>query len=146
MVTCVHEAGHAVVALLLGQTVTAVTVRPRGRVLGRTFVLLTDDSPSLLDVMITQAGEVAERRYNRLHGRRGVALAVDDVLEARHAYLRVFRRGGSRRYARLRVVTRELVRSSWPAVIALAVVLQRQGRVVGCHRLRQVVAAALGRG
>ena len=55
--TCVHEAGHAVMALLLGAKIESVSVVPREGSRGRTIA----DAPTTFgDCMIAAAGSVAE--------------------------------------------------------------------------------------
>lgn len=55
--TCYHEAGHAVMALLVGAKIESVSVVPRSDSRGRT---IADSSTAFGHVMIAAAGSIAE--------------------------------------------------------------------------------------
>lgn len=162
----VHEAGHAVVALLRGFTLTRVSIARRGRIGGACeyrFRLPRPGAPAAArrlaraGVAVALAGsvaqdvEAAERGFVAVDPRTGAPFrpfapgAGDDVRVARRFARRIYRSPEAQRafFARMRSSTEHLLRrpEAWAAVHALARTLLETRTLCGDHATLDVVRA-----
>ncbi len=100
MATAYHEAGHAVMALLMGRNVHRVSVKPKQSRLGecelRKDKTRQTKDPIEADALIMLAGMVAESRFT---GKYNAAAAQTDLQAVQK--LAEFRGGGERQIAKL---------------------------------------------
>ena len=135
LATAYHEAGHAVVALLLNRPVHRVTVRPNADRLGqcefKKGVVRPSDDWLETEILIALAGLAAEARFTGSYARDG---AERDLRYARKLALQ---RAGERsldRFERRMIQKVENLLADdgpWRAVELIAAELRRHGTISG---------------
>ncbi len=119
--TAIHEAGHALVAVILDETVESATVLREGDHAGRVYhsVPRGPDGP-LTDATITVAGQLAEEfvcYYTRRASRRSDDACLAAISESH----------GRQVVEEARRMAGEMLREHWAAVLAVARELDRVG-------------------
>ena len=167
--TAYHEAGHAVIAYVLGREIKEVSIVPKGRKAGRVRYkkITAIKEPELLDLAVMSlAGFVAQDRHCRtddglstfLGGQsdmKQIMMAVDhQYLQKRKArHLPTY---GTRHYwamrhqtyfrmKRLEDETRKLVDKYWPAIERVAAVLMSVQVIKGHDKLVAIIKEAMSR-
>jgi hypothetical protein len=114
-----HEAGHAAMAMILGDKLHRVTIKPKGQHEGRTYV--TSRSPSG-HILTAVAGAAAEQ----IRFRRGYQMGGPDM---REAMALVSRRG----VGVFCLSAASLLRAHWPGVVAVALALEERETLKGAE-------------
>lgn len=154
--TCYHEAGHAVVAVVLrrglvracawskkqwidGDRLSGWTVYRRHRALNRRVA--RDQDWAQRDLLTTLAGPVAQAlACGRERGNAGDWFTANDLIDWMN-YRSALSAGEAQRLLRdAKNEVRILLRGRWPAVVAVARALYRQHRLTGAQ-VRRIVGA-----
>lgn len=130
--TALHEAGHAVVAVLIGRAVNYVSVQPAGASLGRTVFQqahaldLGDHRQVEREIALLVAGFVAEIIDDPMTLPDG---CTNEVWQG--ALLAIEIGHGRRGFERVVKRTAKMLKAVWPTVLVLAAELHRRQRVDG---------------
>jgi hypothetical protein len=129
-----HEAGHFVVAHVLGLGVLDVTIEPKGETLGR--VESDEGEPTSVESLLHQvielyAGYEAWVRFDPSSEEKARLGASEDDEQANGYLLRLGKKGPDQE-RELRERAKQLVEEHWRAIEALANELLEAGRISVC--------------
>jgi ATP-dependent Zn protease len=155
--TAYHEAGHAFIAWRQHVRIKRVTIKPHGEMLGSVTKIFSGKEGRDLEarditlnvrdkiekhIRVSLAGWEAERRFDRTASESWSICDYGDALDY------MMRLAGSQReidlyFALLRYQTKEMLRSGWPQVKALAAALLERETLRG-NEIVAVIHKSLG--
>jgi hypothetical protein len=140
-ITAYHEAGHAVLGLLVGMPLTSAEIEPTDQGMANANVMWADDSTDAVDYMaMCWAGQVTALVRLEQLGLSTPDNRFDIVYSAWGDVDEVYRLASERRMARISglVLAEQRVRQQWSAIARLAGELARRRMLTGAE-VREIV-------